>query len=58
MILEIFNTIMLAVIAVGALGTAYVLRSGYNQTIKGMESINEQLSKIAERLDQINKKED
>lgn len=56
MILEIFNTIMLAVIAVGALGTAYVLRSGYNQTIKGMESINQQLSNIADKLDAMDNK--
>ena len=42
---------MLAIIAAGTLGTAYVLRAGMNEKIKALEAINRNLSKIEEKLE-------
>jgi len=47
---------MFAVIAVGALGTAHVLRNGLNQVITGLEAMNERLSAIEEKLDAADKR--
>lgn len=47
---------MFAVIAVGALSTAYVLRNRLNQVITGLEAMNERLSAIEEKLDSLDHK--
>jgi len=47
---------MFAVIAVGALSTAYVLRNRLNQVITGLEAMNERLAAIEKKLDAADKR--
>lgn len=55
--LEIVQLIFLFFVALGALGTAYVLKSGLNETIKGMEVMNQNLARIDKRLENIENKQ-
>ena len=45
------NFILIGEIAVLGLGIIYVLQKGFNETIKGMESLNKQLKRVEEKLD-------
>lgn len=48
---------MMGEIAVLGLGIIYVLQKGFNETIKGMESLNKQLKRVEEKLDKETKAE-
>lgn len=45
------NFILMGVTTVLGLGIIYVLQKGFNETIKGMESLSKQLQRIEEKLD-------
>ena len=42
--------IFIAILSLGG-GIAFILKKGFNETIKGLESIDERLRKIEEKLD-------